>query len=202
MRVIVGKERPHPWAQLRFEDVDGMRITAFVTNTARGQLADLELRPRRRARCEEGHPDRQRHRTAQPATEVLRPESDLVRHRRPSRPSSPPLGTQTPATTPVHHPGSHRPHRTTHLASPQRSGTLVGSDGSSNDGVASPNRTKLNSPARPSPNDLLNSHPNDGIGAHPHDTGGFVTPTRQNHTSSRRTDAQTTHLKDSKKDRG
>lgn len=53
MRVIVRKERPHPGAQLRFEDVDGMRITAFVTNATRGQLADLELRHRRRARCED-----------------------------------------------------------------------------------------------------------------------------------------------------
>ena len=53
MRVIVGKERPHPGAQLRFDDVDGMRITAFVTNTTRGQLPDLELRHRRRARCED-----------------------------------------------------------------------------------------------------------------------------------------------------
>ncbi|MBU4213495.1 MAG: IS1380 family transposase [Actinobacteria bacterium] len=53
MRVIVRKERPHPGAQLRFEDVDGMRITAFVTNSTRGQLADLELRHRRRARCED-----------------------------------------------------------------------------------------------------------------------------------------------------
>ena len=53
MRVIVRKERPHPGAQLRFEDVNGMRITAFVTNTRIGQLADLELRHRRRARCED-----------------------------------------------------------------------------------------------------------------------------------------------------
>ena len=53
MRVIVRKERPHPGAQLRFEDVDGMRITAFATNTTRGQLPDLELRHRRRARCED-----------------------------------------------------------------------------------------------------------------------------------------------------
>jgi hypothetical protein len=30
-----------------------MRITAFVTNTGRGQLADLELRHRRRARAED-----------------------------------------------------------------------------------------------------------------------------------------------------
>lgn len=52
MRVIVRKERPHPGAQLRFDDVDGVR-TAFVTNTRTGQLADLELRHRRRARCED-----------------------------------------------------------------------------------------------------------------------------------------------------
>jgi hypothetical protein len=53
MRVIVRRERPHPGAQLRFDDVDGMRITAFATNTTRGQLPDLELRHRARARCED-----------------------------------------------------------------------------------------------------------------------------------------------------
>ena len=53
MRLIVRKERPHPGAQLRITDLDGHRITAFVTNTTRGQLADLELRHRRRARCED-----------------------------------------------------------------------------------------------------------------------------------------------------
>ncbi len=53
MRVIVRAERPHPGAQLRFTDVDGNRLTAFVTNTTRGQLADLELRHRHRARCED-----------------------------------------------------------------------------------------------------------------------------------------------------
>jgi hypothetical protein len=53
MRVIVRKERPHPGAQLRITDVDGHRVTAFATNTARGQLADLELRHRRRARAED-----------------------------------------------------------------------------------------------------------------------------------------------------
>ena len=53
MRVIVRRERPHPGAQLRFDDVDGYRLTAFVTNVVRGQLAGLELRHRRRARCED-----------------------------------------------------------------------------------------------------------------------------------------------------
>jgi len=53
MRVIARKERPHPGAQLRLTDVNGMRITAFATNTRRGQLPDLELRHRRRARAED-----------------------------------------------------------------------------------------------------------------------------------------------------
>ena len=53
MRVIVRKERPHPGAQLRITDHEGMRITAFATNAPRGQLPVLELRHRRRARCED-----------------------------------------------------------------------------------------------------------------------------------------------------
>ncbi|MGW0701567.1 IS1380 family transposase [Streptomyces sp. NPDC002867] len=53
MRLIVRKERPHPGAQLRITDVDGNRITCFATNTQGGQLADLELRHRRRARAED-----------------------------------------------------------------------------------------------------------------------------------------------------
>ena len=53
MRVIVRKERPHPGAQLRFTDADGLRLTAFATNTGRDQLPDLELRHRRRARAED-----------------------------------------------------------------------------------------------------------------------------------------------------
>src|SRR5882757_8393213 len=53
MRLIVRKERPHPGAQLRFTDLDGLRLTCFATNTKGGQLADLELRHRRRPRCED-----------------------------------------------------------------------------------------------------------------------------------------------------
>jgi DDE family transposase len=53
MRVIVRKERPHPGAQLRFTDPGGHRFTCFATSTKGGQLADLELRRRRRARCED-----------------------------------------------------------------------------------------------------------------------------------------------------
>ena len=53
MRVIVRKERPHPGAQLRFTDIGGHRFTCLATSTKGGQFADLELRHRRRARCED-----------------------------------------------------------------------------------------------------------------------------------------------------
>jgi Transposase DDE domain group 1 len=53
MRVIVRKERPHPGAQLRFSGIDGHRVTCLATDAKTGQLADLELRRRRRARCED-----------------------------------------------------------------------------------------------------------------------------------------------------
>ena len=56
-RLILRKERPHPGAQLRFTDADGMRVTAFLTDTApgviAGQLAGLELRHRQHARVED-----------------------------------------------------------------------------------------------------------------------------------------------------
>jgi hypothetical protein len=58
MRVVVRRERPHPGAQLSlFEEADGWRYQAFVTNTTTGQLAFLEARHRAHARVE----DRIRH---------------------------------------------------------------------------------------------------------------------------------------------
>lgn len=58
MRVIVRRERPHPGAQLSlFEEVDGWRYQAFITNTTAGQLQFLEVRHRAHARVE----DRIRH---------------------------------------------------------------------------------------------------------------------------------------------
>jgi hypothetical protein len=53
MRVVARRERPHPGAQLRLTDHEGWRITLFATNTLGGQLADLELRHRQRARAED-----------------------------------------------------------------------------------------------------------------------------------------------------
>ena len=56
-RLILRKERPHPGAQLRFTDTDGMRVTAFITDTEpgviAGQVAGLELRHRQHARVED-----------------------------------------------------------------------------------------------------------------------------------------------------
>ena len=56
-RLILRKERPHPGAQRRITDADGLRSTGFLTNTASGgpgrQLADLELRHRRHGRVED-----------------------------------------------------------------------------------------------------------------------------------------------------
>ncbi len=58
MRVILRRERPHPGAQLSlFEEADGWRYQAFITNTQTGQLAFLEARHRAHARVE----DRIRH---------------------------------------------------------------------------------------------------------------------------------------------
>ena len=58
MRVILRRERPHPGAQLSlFEEADGWRYQAFITNTATGQLQFLEARHRAHARVE----DRIRH---------------------------------------------------------------------------------------------------------------------------------------------
>ncbi len=53
MRLIVRKERPHPGAQLRLTDADGMRLTCFATNTVGWPIAELELRHRLRARAED-----------------------------------------------------------------------------------------------------------------------------------------------------
>jgi hypothetical protein len=56
-RLILRKERPHPGAQQRFTDSDGLRVTAFITDTPTGvvpgQLGGLELRHRQHARVED-----------------------------------------------------------------------------------------------------------------------------------------------------
>lgn len=53
-RVLVRRERPHPGAQLDlFEQADGWRYTAFVTDTQVGQLAFLDARHRAHARVED-----------------------------------------------------------------------------------------------------------------------------------------------------
>jgi len=52
-RLIVRRERPHPGAQLTlFDTIEGMRHTAFITDTPGADIAGLELRHRQRARAE------------------------------------------------------------------------------------------------------------------------------------------------------
>ena len=46
------RERPYQNARLRFEDVGGYRLNAFVTNSRIGQLTSLEVRHRLQARCQ------------------------------------------------------------------------------------------------------------------------------------------------------
>jgi hypothetical protein len=52
-RLICRKERAHPGAQFKFTDLDGHRFTCFLTDTEGDQIAELELRHRRRARIED-----------------------------------------------------------------------------------------------------------------------------------------------------
>ncbi len=52
-RLVVRRERPHPGAQLTlFDTIEGMRHTAFITDTSGPDIAGLELRHRQRARAE------------------------------------------------------------------------------------------------------------------------------------------------------
>ncbi len=54
MRAIVRREHPHPGAQLSlFEERDGWRYQAFVTNSTTGQISFLEARHRAHARVED-----------------------------------------------------------------------------------------------------------------------------------------------------
>jgi hypothetical protein len=156
MRVIVRKERPHPGAQLRFTDIDGHRFTAFATGTKGGQLADLELRHRRRARCED------RIRCAKDTglrnlpLARLYPESDLVRDRRPGlRPAGldadtrpgrlrPPLGTQAAAAADLHLRRAPRPRRPP-LAAPPRCQLALGPGDNYRDHPAAGPRPRLTS---------------------------------------------------------
>jgi hypothetical protein len=52
-RLIVRRERPHPGAQFTIFDEHGYRHTCFLTDQAGEDIAELELRHRRRARVED-----------------------------------------------------------------------------------------------------------------------------------------------------
>ena len=81
-RLILRKERPHPGAQLRFTDSDGLRVTAFITDTppgvVPGQLGGLELRHRQHARVEDRIRQAKATGLAQPALSPRRRERSLA----------------------------------------------------------------------------------------------------------------------------
>ena len=180
MRVIVRAERPHPGAQLRFTDVDGNRLTAFVTNTTRGQLADLELRHRHRARCE----DRIRskgHRPAEPAAHRVHAESDLGRRRavgdrahqlaadaRADGHRSPPLGAETAASAAVLRGRDHCSAITPHLPAVVRACTASAPVHHRPGPTARPPAGHL-TPSTPTPTSTKKTHRNVESGTRPGD---------------------------------
>jgi hypothetical protein len=152
MRVIARQERPHPGAQLRLTDVDGHRVTCFATRARGGQLADLELAHRRRARCEDRIRNAKDTGLRAPAAR-LRPEPALVRARRPGRRADrlgpdarparharPPLGVPPPAVPPVRHGRAHRPRRPPGTPPPRGCLTMV-----------APHHHRAQPPRRPRP---------------------------------------------------
>jgi len=50
MRVIARKEIPHPGAQLQITDADGLRVTAFATNSVH-VIQHVERVPSHHLRC-------------------------------------------------------------------------------------------------------------------------------------------------------
>jgi hypothetical protein len=112
MRVIVRRERPHPGAHLTlFEERDGWRYTAFVTNTSAGAMQWLEARHRGRDRR---RPDRlatdsrprRRPRPRRTETTALPDPA----HQRPADPRA----TPPPATPARHLALGHPDHRRLH----------------------------------------------------------------------------------------
>jgi hypothetical protein len=85
-RLILRKERPHPGAQLRITDADGLRVTGLLTRYPPRRPGRAARRPGTAApspRPGRGrHPVGERHRAAQPALPRHQPKSHLFRHQR------------------------------------------------------------------------------------------------------------------------
>ncbi|MFK4594874.1 hypothetical protein RKD30_001541 [Streptomyces pristinaespiralis] len=80
MRLIVRKERPHPGAQLRITDADGLRLTCFATNTTNLPIAERRrdsgpppAHPQSTARNGPPTPSADRHETSRLDHLVIRP---------------------------------------------------------------------------------------------------------------------------------
>ncbi len=116
-RLILRKERPHPGAQLRFTDADGMRVTAFITDTepgvVAGQVAGLELRHRQHARVEDRIRELKNTGPTQPALPRFLGQRRLAGN----RPGRRRPGHLDPAHR-IHRPPRHGPRRDRHLPLP------------------------------------------------------------------------------------
>ena len=159
MRVIVRKERPHPGAQLRFTDIDGHRFTAFTTDAKRGQLAVLELRHRRRARCEDrircakdtglrNLPSRASPRTRSGARSSRWPASCSPGRSCSPWPGCPPLGAETAAPARLRRRRPPGPRRPPPAAAPRRT-MAVGRRDHRRDRPPAGHPARLTSPNRP-----------------------------------------------------
>jgi hypothetical protein len=88
MRVIVRKERPHPGAQLRFDDADAIAVTPSAVNQKAGQLA--------------AHSDQRLAALARAPARLTRAKTLSAHHRARARPRTPaqPGDHETPVTPP------------------------------------------------------------------------------------------------------
>ena len=132
MRAIVRREKPSAGTRPRAGDPDGYRLTAFATNTPTGQVPDLEVRHRLRARCEDrircakdtgpgamplnGY---NRNRLWCLVTALARTHPRLVPDARPGRAPGTQVGTQDHPPAPAQRPGRHRRPRPNHHPAPQ-----------------------------------------------------------------------------------
>jgi hypothetical protein len=92
-RLIVRREPLHPGAQQTFDDIDGHRFTAFLTDQPDADIAILDARHRAHARVED------RIRCARKRSLTTRMPTPTSPTSRPPLPTNPPPATQGPGPT-------------------------------------------------------------------------------------------------------
>lgn len=169
MRVIARKERPHPGAQLRITDIDGMQVTAFATNTGRAGNWPTSSCGTAAASAPKTGSEQPRTPDSQPPAARVHPKPDLVRHRRAGlradrlaadtrlhrrlrrQPPGPPMGTQTPTATAVLDRRQNRPHRPPHRRAPRPRRRLDRPPADRDHSPPPARRPRLNTTTHPAP---------------------------------------------------